>query len=96
MSVEQLQQILSVAPAGPDFANEPHVARKAFDGMLASLPVPEDITVAESSLGGVPVVRATVPESKIVETLVEMALEMAEEMGVDPESGEATPVVTVS
>ncbi|MBU3994210.1 MAG: alpha/beta hydrolase [Actinobacteria bacterium] len=64
MSVEQLQQILSVAPAGPDFANEPHVARKAFDGMLASLPVPEDSTVAESSLGGVPVVRATVPESK--------------------------------
>jgi (E)-4-hydroxy-3-methylbut-2-enyl-diphosphate synthase len=32
---------------------------------------------------------ATVPESKIVETLVEMALEMAEEMGVDPESGDA-------
>jgi (E)-4-hydroxy-3-methylbut-2-enyl-diphosphate synthase len=41
----------------------------------------------------------TVPESKIVETLVEMALEMAEEMGVDPESGEAAgsgAVVTVS
>ena len=36
------------------------------------------------------------PESKIVETLVEMALEMAEEMGVDPESGEAAPAVTVS
>jgi (E)-4-hydroxy-3-methylbut-2-enyl-diphosphate synthase len=41
---------------------------------------------------------STVPESQIVETLVAMALEMAEEMGVDPESGEAvdTPVVTVS
>ena len=39
---------------------------------------------------------ATVPESQIVETLVEMALEMAEEMGVDPESGEAAPVVSVS
>jgi (E)-4-hydroxy-3-methylbut-2-enyl-diphosphate synthase len=40
---------------------------------------------------------STVPESQIVETLVAMALEMAEEMGVDPESGEATdaPVVTV-
>jgi (E)-4-hydroxy-3-methylbut-2-enyl-diphosphate synthase len=40
----------------------------------------------------------TVAESRIVETLVEMALEMAEEMGVDPESGEATsgPVVSVS
>ena len=38
---------------------------------------------------------ATVPESKIVETLVEMALEMAEDMGVDPESGES-PLVTVS
>ena len=41
---------------------------------------------------------ATVPESKIVETLVEMALEMAAEMGVDPESGEASSaaIVTVS
>ena len=41
---------------------------------------------------------STVPESQIVETLVAMALEMAEEMGVDPESGEnaAAPVVTVS
>ena len=38
----------------------------------------------------------TVPESQIVETLVTMALEMAEEMGVDPESGEAAPVVSVS
>jgi (E)-4-hydroxy-3-methylbut-2-enyl-diphosphate synthase len=38
---------------------------------------------------------ATVPEAKIVETLVEMALEMAEEMGVDPESGEATGPVVV-
>ena len=38
---------------------------------------------------------ATVPESQIVETLVTMALEMAEEMGVDPESGEA-PIVSVS
>ncbi len=28
--------------------------------------------------------------------LVTMALEMAEEMGVDPESGEAAPVVSVS
>lgn len=64
MSVEQLQQILSVAPAGPDFANEPHVAREAFDAMLASLPVPDDIAVTESSLGGVPVLRATVPESR--------------------------------
>jgi hypothetical protein len=36
-----------------------------------------------------------VPESKIVETLVEMALEMAEEMGVDPESGETTGPVVV-
>ena len=38
---------------------------------------------------------ATVPESQIVQTLVTMALEMAEEMGVDPESGEAAPVVSV-
>ena len=38
---------------------------------------------------------ATVPESQIVETLVEMALEMAEEMGVDPESGEATGPIVV-
>ena len=37
----------------------------------------------------------TVPESQIVETLVEMALEMAEELGVDPESGESA-VVSVS
>jgi len=39
---------------------------------------------------------ATVPESQIVETLVTMALEMAEEMGVDPESGEAGPVVVTA
>jgi (E)-4-hydroxy-3-methylbut-2-enyl-diphosphate synthase len=40
----------------------------------------------------------TVPESRIVETLVEMALEMAEELHVDPESGEplSGPVVSVS
>ena len=39
---------------------------------------------------------ATVPESQIVETLVTMALEMAEEMGVDPEIGEAGPVVVTA
>ncbi len=39
---------------------------------------------------------ATVPESKIVETLVSMALEMAEEMGVDPESGEQTGAAVVT
>ena len=39
---------------------------------------------------------ATVPESQIVETLVTMALEMAEELGVDPESGEAGPVVVTA
>ena len=47
---------------------------------------------------------ATVPEDKIVETLVEMALELAAQLGVDPETGEgADPddatigaVVTVS
>jgi len=38
---------------------------------------------------------STVPESKIVETLIEMALEMADEMGIDAETGEAA-VVTVS
>ena len=40
---------------------------------------------------------STVPESKIVETLIEMALEMADEMGIDAETGEAAgAVVTVS
>jgi (E)-4-hydroxy-3-methylbut-2-enyl-diphosphate synthase len=40
----------------------------------------------------------TVPESQIVETLIELALEMAEEMGIDPDGGDAataTPVVSV-
>ncbi|MFO7399331.1 MAG: 4-hydroxy-3-methylbut-2-en-1-yl diphosphate synthase, partial [Actinomycetales bacterium] len=38
----------------------------------------------------------TVPESQIVETLIEEALRLAEEMGVDPESGEGTgPQVVV-
>jgi (E)-4-hydroxy-3-methylbut-2-enyl-diphosphate synthase len=40
---------------------------------------------------------STVPESKIVETLIEMALEMADEMGIDAETGEASgAVVSVS
>ncbi len=40
---------------------------------------------------------STVPESKIVETLIEMALEMADEMGIDAETGEAAgAVVTLS
>jgi (E)-4-hydroxy-3-methylbut-2-enyl-diphosphate synthase len=40
----------------------------------------------------------TVPESQIVETLIEEAMRIAEEMGVDPEAadGAASPVVTVS
>ena len=40
----------------------------------------------------------TVPESQIVETLIEIALEMAQQMGVDPEGDEpaAAPVVSVS
>ncbi len=41
---------------------------------------------------------ATVPEAQIVPTLIEQALRLAEEMGVDPESGEegaAAPVVEV-
>ena len=43
---------------------------------------------------------STVPESKIVETLIELALGMAEEMGVDPEAVPAgsagRPVVSVT
>jgi (E)-4-hydroxy-3-methylbut-2-enyl-diphosphate synthase len=35
----------------------------------------------------------TVPEAQIVETLIEEALRLAEEMGVDPESGETAEVV---
>jgi (E)-4-hydroxy-3-methylbut-2-enyl-diphosphate synthase len=35
----------------------------------------------------------TVPEAQIVETLIEEALRLAEEMGVDPESGQAAEVV---
>jgi (E)-4-hydroxy-3-methylbut-2-enyl-diphosphate synthase len=35
----------------------------------------------------------TVPEAEIVETLIEEALRLAEEMGVDPESGRAAEVV---
>ncbi len=37
----------------------------------------------------------TVPESQIVETLIEEAMRIAEEMGVDPEA-EGSPVVSVS
>ena len=35
----------------------------------------------------------TVPEAEIVETLIEEALRLADEMGVDPESGQAAEVV---
>jgi (E)-4-hydroxy-3-methylbut-2-enyl-diphosphate synthase len=35
----------------------------------------------------------TVPEAEIVETLIEEALRLAEELGVDPESGQAAEVV---
>ena len=38
----------------------------------------------------------TVPEAQIVDTLIEEALRMADEMGVDPESGAASPEVVVS
>ena len=37
----------------------------------------------------------TVPEARIVETLVEEALRLAEQLGVDPETGEAAPTVSV-
>jgi (E)-4-hydroxy-3-methylbut-2-enyl-diphosphate synthase len=37
----------------------------------------------------------TVPEAQIVETLIEEALRLADEMGVDPESGAAAPEVVV-
>ena len=37
----------------------------------------------------------TVPESEIVETLIEEALRMAEEMGIDPEAEGIGPVVEV-
>jgi (E)-4-hydroxy-3-methylbut-2-enyl-diphosphate synthase len=35
----------------------------------------------------------TVPEAEIVETLIEEALRLADEMGIDPESGESAEVV---
>jgi len=38
----------------------------------------------------------TVPEAQIVETLIEEALRLADDMGVDPESGAASPEVVVS
>jgi (E)-4-hydroxy-3-methylbut-2-enyl-diphosphate synthase len=37
----------------------------------------------------------TVPEAQIVETLIEEALRLADDMGVDPESGAAAPEVVV-
>jgi len=37
----------------------------------------------------------TVPEADIVQTLIEEALKLAEQMGVDPETGEAAPEVVV-
>lgn len=64
MSVEQLHAILEQAPAGPNFADEPHVARAAFDGMLASLPVPDDLAIEEVTLDGVRVLRVATPESQ--------------------------------
>jgi (E)-4-hydroxy-3-methylbut-2-enyl-diphosphate synthase len=38
----------------------------------------------------------TVPESQIVETLIEEALRLAEELGVDPETGQGAPEVVVT
>ena len=37
----------------------------------------------------------TVPESEIVETLIEEALRMAEEMGIDPEAEGIGPVIEI-
>jgi (E)-4-hydroxy-3-methylbut-2-enyl-diphosphate synthase len=37
----------------------------------------------------------TVPEAEIVETLIEEALRLADELGVDPETGDAAPEVVV-
>jgi (E)-4-hydroxy-3-methylbut-2-enyl-diphosphate synthase len=58
-----------------------------------------DLGVASGNGNGQIFVRGevikTVPEAEIVETLIEEALRLAEEMGVDPETGEASPEVVV-
>lgn len=58
MSIQQLDQILTAASGGgPDFRDDPHVARADFGTMLAGLPTPEGIDSSSHELGGVPGLR---------------------------------------
>jgi len=58
MSTQQLDQILAAASGGgPDFRDDPYVAREDFRKMLAELPTPKGIISARHELGGVPGLR---------------------------------------
>jgi epsilon-lactone hydrolase len=67
MSTEQLRQILAGAEGGPNFLDDPLVARADFDNMLASLPTPEGIIATPHDLAGVPGLRIAPVDAEATE-----------------------------
>ncbi|MFM7028989.1 MAG: alpha/beta hydrolase [Chakrabartia sp.] len=64
MASEDLAQLLGLLRAGgPDLGAPPLEARAAFEALLANLPVADDLGFTPETLGGVPALRVTAPNS---------------------------------
>jgi len=62
MASPELQALVAgLREGGPDLAAPPPQARIAFEDMLATIPVAEDLTFEDSTLGDVPVLRCAAP-----------------------------------
>ncbi|WP_338241306.1 alpha/beta hydrolase [Aurantiacibacter hainanensis] len=61
--------IAGLREGGPDLAADPETLRPAYEALFATLPVADDLAIAESELGGVPALRVAAPgvdESKAI------------------------------
>jgi len=66
MTDEALVQLIAgLRAGGPDFTAPPAEGRAAFEALLATLPVAEDLAFAPETLGGVKGLRATAPGARV-------------------------------
>jgi epsilon-lactone hydrolase len=64
MSAYELESLITMLRSeGPDLAAPPEKARENFEAMLAGIPIPDDVTFENATLGGVPGRWSATPEA---------------------------------
>lgn len=62
--------IAGLRAGGPDLAADPQTLRPDYEALFATMPVAEDIDIAELTLGGVPTLRVAAPGSETGKAII--------------------------